>query len=220
MNIKLDAVEVRILGCLIEKELTTPDYYPLTLNALINACNQKSNRNPVVEYDETTVEQALVNLRKRALVMLVRGAGIRVSKFRHYIKDELKLALPEMVLLAVLMLRGPQTIGELRGRTERMYDFKDLDEVEQTLAGLMTDDRRYVTKLPRQVGHKENRFAHLLSGEPVFSTIEDDATEGSVTSEGTALTARIEKLEATVETMNTEMNALKQAFEKFKSQFE
>ncbi len=157
--------EVRVLGSLIEKQITTPDYYPLTLNALTNACNQLTNRDPVVSLDETTVVRTLERLREKRLATLFAGAVSRVAKYKHTLTDAVLLTPAEIALLCVLLLRGPQTIGELRTRTERMFAFDTLAEVEAALTTLATrPPQPLVTKLPRQPGTKESRYAHLFSG--------------------------------------------------------
>jgi uncharacterized protein len=162
----LSADEVRVLGCLLEKEITTPEYYPLTLNALVNACNQKSNRDPVVQFDETLVHDALDRLRHKGLSFIQTGAGMRVPKYGHRIPEALNLGRRELAVMCELMLRGPQTVGELRARSERMHKFGDLDEVEHCLKGLMSrEPDPLVVKLERYLGAKEPRYAHLLSGE-------------------------------------------------------
>src|ERR1700683_54398 len=168
MGIQLDDVEVRVLGALMEKEVATPEYYPLSLNALVNACNQKSNREPVVAYDEDTVETALDGLRAKGLAVRISGQDMRVPKHAHRLSEVINLGRREAAVLCVLMLRGPQTTGELRGRTERLYQFDDLEAVDACLARLMEwEPEPLVARLPRQVGYKEVRYAHLLSGEPV-----------------------------------------------------
>lgn len=165
MDLELDAAEVRVLGALVEKEITTPDYYPLSLNALLNACNQKSNRDPVVSYDEDTVAATLDSLRTKGLVMVTTGREMRVAKYSHRLSEVFNFDRREMALLCVLMLRGPQTPGELRGRAERMYRFDDLAAVEASLNRLMERQPPVVKPLPRQPGFKEIRYTHLLSGE-------------------------------------------------------
>src|SRR6202034_2665889 len=160
MDFSLDADEVRVLGSLLEKEITTPEYYPLSLNALLNACNQKSNRDPVVHFDEDTVERALYTLRDKGLTVNITGAGSRVPKFGHRLSEKLNLGRRELAVLCELMVRGPQTLGELRTRAERMHPFDDLAEVESVLDRMP----ELVTKLPRRPGEKEARYAHLLSG--------------------------------------------------------
>ena len=160
MEHKLTAVEARVLGALIEKDLTTPEYYPLSLNALMNACNQKSSRDPVVGYDEGTVEDAVETLRQKGFARIVTGAGSRVAKYGHRLSETANMGRRELPLLCVLLLRGHQTLGELRGRTERMHEFTDTEEVERVL-GAMVD---WVVKLPHLPGTKEARYAHLMGG--------------------------------------------------------
>lgn len=160
MEHKLTAVEARVLGALIEKDLTTPEYYPLSLNALMNACNQKSSRDPVVAYDEGTVEDAVETLRQKGFARIVTGAGSRVAKYGHRLSETANMGRRELPLLCVLLLRGHQTLGELRGRTERMHEFTDTEEVERVL-GAMVDS---VVKLPHLPGTKEARYAHLMGG--------------------------------------------------------
>ena len=160
MEHKLTAVEARVLGALIEKDLTTPEYYPLSLNALMNACNQKSSRDPVVAYDEGTVEDAVETLRQKGFARIVTGAGSRVAKYGHRLSETANMGRRELPLLCVLLLRGHQTLGELRGRTERMHEFTDTEEVERVL-GAMVD---WVVKLPHLPGTKEARYAHLMGG--------------------------------------------------------
>ena len=162
----LSPVEARVLGSLIEKDITTPDYYPLTLNALTNACNQSSNRDPVVAYAEHDVVRGIDQLREKKLAFMFQGADSRVAKFGHRIAETFELPRPETAVLCVLLLRGPQTPGELRGRTARMHEFASLEEVEGALRELITRTPvALVVKLPRQPGMKEQRYAHLLSGE-------------------------------------------------------
>jgi uncharacterized protein YceH (UPF0502 family) len=216
MDTLLTDHEVRLLGCLIEKEMATPDYYPLTLNALINACNQKSNREPVVSLDEETVLYALNGLKESKMV---RQSNIsRVPKYEQVFSDDLKLLTQEKAVICILMLRGPQTIGEIRNRTERLYAFKNPEEVQKTLTSL--EDTKLVTKLPRQPGHKESRYAHLLSGEP-------DATSIDTTSQREPDTIIVRKendrstvLQEQIDNLRQELDDLKSAFETFKSQFE
>ena len=168
MALFLDPVEARVLGALLEKEITTPEYYPLTLNALVNACNQKSNRDPVVSFDEGSVQDALESLKqKRLSAVLSAGSGSRVAKYSHRLSETLNLGRRETALICELLLRGPQTLGELRSRAERMHRFQDIEEVEACLRTLIQrSPDPLVTELPRQPGTKEPRFSHLLSGEP------------------------------------------------------
>ncbi len=163
----LTAAEIRVLGCLLEKQRTTPDTYPLTLNALRSACNQSTNRDPVVAYDESTIRDSITRLNRRRWARLSSGAGSRTSKYRHLLDESLTSAPDELAVLCVLMLRGPQTPGELKGRTERLHPFADLAAVHDTLAGLIA--RELVSQLPRRPGQKEERYAHRLS--------DDDAPE-------------------------------------------
>ena len=163
----MDAVEARVLGSLVEKELTTPDYYPLSLNALVNACNQTSNRDPVTAYDEPAVKRALETLRRKRLVFVFEGAASRVTKYGHKFAEALGLSQPEVAVLCVLLLRGSQTVGEIRGRTGRLYEFADLGAVEATLQALAArTPQPLVARLARQPGYKESRYAQLLSETP------------------------------------------------------
>jgi len=201
----LHPVEVRVLGALLEKQITTPEYYPLTLNALVNACNQKSSREPVVNYDEATVQQGLALLRAKGLALKISGAGHRVEKYGHTLGEKLNLGRREAALLCVLMLRGPQTVGELRGRTERMHDFVELEEVERCLESLAArEPEPLVAPLPR------GRWCQLLGGPPDL-TAEDQAD--APRSAGSGLDARVEALER-------EVAELKQTLESFRRQFE
>ncbi len=210
----LDAVEARVLGCLIEKEIATPEYYPLTVNALVAAANQKSNRDPVVNYDPDTVESALDTLRSKGLVAEITGAGLRVPKYRHLFGEALNLGRRETALLCVLMLRGPQTVGELRERAGRLQSFSDLEEVEAVLERLMArEPEPLVARLARQPGTKEPRYAHLLSGAA------EPAPEA-----GVALPLprvdRVQTLETEVARLRDEVDALKEQFARFRAQFE
>jgi len=214
MDIVLNDTEVRVLACLMEKSLTTPEYYPLSLNALTNACNQKSNRDPVVSYADTTVVRALDSLREKQLV--VRSASSRVPKYAEVFTATGKLVNREAALLMVLMLRGPQTLGELRGRTERAYHFADLAEVEATLDEL--SESGYVTRLPRMAGRKESRFAHLLAGEVEFAAEAPKPEPAALVVQ--AENERIETLERQLWQLRQEFDTLLSAFEKFRRQFE
>ena len=160
----LSDTQIRVLGCLIEKEMTTPDYYPMTVNGLQAACNQKSNRSPVVDYSETEVVAALDGLREQGLARTVHGKGDRALKYRHVATEVLELSPGQVALLAVLLLRGPQTVGELRTRTGRYVEFEGLDEVAVELDNLAADEEPLVEKLERRPGEKESRFRHLLGG--------------------------------------------------------
>src|SRR5438105_10122305 len=164
MDALLTDVEVRVLGSLIEKEVTTPDYYPLSLNALMNACNQSSNRSPVVHFDEDTVLRATDTLRQRNLLHVVDKADSRVTKYRHVMGETMALDHREIAVMCVLMLRGPQTVGEIRTRSNRIHDFENLEQVENILNSLIARQPALAIRLPRQAGQKEVRYAHLLSG--------------------------------------------------------
>jgi uncharacterized protein YceH (UPF0502 family) len=213
MDWQLDGAETRVLGALLEKEITTPDYYPLSTNALVNACNQKSNREPVVSYDDDTVEDALENLRTKGLTMRVTGEG-RVAKHEQRFTEKYNLGRREAALLCVLMLRGPQTVGELRGRSERLHNFDDLESVESTLVRLA--EMGYVKKLPRRTGYKEQRWAHLLAGD-----VEEVGEEAAPAAErGPADRDRIAKLEADFAALRQEFAVLRQEFEDFRRKFE
>jgi uncharacterized protein YceH (UPF0502 family) len=165
MNITLNAIEARVLGALVEKEITTPEYYPLSLNALVNACNQKNNRDPVMSLDEGAVRQALSTLDDKGLAATSRNRDSRVVKFEHHMQEVFNFRRDETAIMCELLLRGPQTPGELRGRAERMYAFEDLSAVQSTLQRLAQHDPPLVKMLPKQAGMKESRFAHLLSGD-------------------------------------------------------
>ena len=208
MDHTLSDVEVRVLGCLIEKEITTPDYYPLSLNALVVACNQSSNRHPVVHYDEEKVEQAADALREKKLVHLIARGESRVTKYRPVVYEAMNMGRPDIAVMCVLMLRGPQTAGEIRTRTNRLYDFATPEQVETTLTALMAANPPFVVRLPRQTGQKEVRFAHLLSGEVQMSGLE---VEPEVQSE--IEPDRIDKLER-------EVAQLRREFEEFRKKFE
>jgi uncharacterized protein len=216
----LSAAEVRVLGSLVEKQLTTPDYYPLTLNALTNACNQLTNRDPVVSFDEATVVRALDGLRDKRLATLFHGAESRVAKYRHNVGDVLPLAPPEVALLCVLMLRGPQTIGELRTRSERLYAFENLPDVEASLNGLSTREPPLVAKLPRQPGTKESRYGHLLSGAVDVAPAEKPVPIEPATAVVRAENERVAALEKEIAGLRRELSDLQQQFAAFRKQFE
>lgn len=218
MAAKLTETEARVVAALVEKQLTTPEYYPLTINALVQACNQKTNREPVVSYDEQTVQKSVDDLRDKNLVYVFYGSTSRVPKYKHILPDALELAPSETAVLCVLMLRGAQTLGELRERTGRLYEFSGLGEVSETLDNLTRRDEPLVVKLERQPGQKEVRYAHLLSGE-VVQTATVAAAETSV-SKRQASDERIEKLEQEIENLRAETARLRRMFEDFKRQFE
>ena len=220
MTTILNDVETRVLGSLVEKQLTTPEYYPLTLNALTLACNQKNNRTPVTAYDESTVAHALETLREKNLTYVFYGSTSRVPKYKHVLPEVMHLSPPELALICVLLLRGPQTTGELATRTARMHEFAGLEEVEATLDSLMArEPDPLVTRLPRQPGQKEVRFAHLLSGAPAIESVAANS-EPRETSVRFSQSDRVSKLESEIETLKTEMDKLREQFEGFKKQFE
>lgn len=217
----LDAIEARVLGCLIEKELTTPDYYPLSLNALVNACNQLSNREPVMALGEPDVSRALDKLRDKRLAVVITGGDSRVLKFAHKVRDVFVLNGAQTAALCVLLLRGPQTAGEIRGRTGRMHEFADVADTVATLGSLATREEpqpALVAMLPRQPGTKESRYAHLLSG-PV--------TAASVVTEAPAFTAplssdttRLAQLETDNAELKRQIADLRRDFDEFRKKFD
>ncbi len=207
----LDAVEVRVLGALIEKEATTPEYYPLSLNALVNACNQKSNRDPVVSYDEETVADALDRLREKKLALTIVGGG-RVNKYAQRISETLNLGRRELAVLCTLLLRGPQTLGEIKDRSERMFSFADLEETDGVLSKLAElPTGPLVTKLPRQPGQKEARYGHLFAGPPVLEAASDSIMPAPT---------RVAQLEQDLHQLRGEFDDLKERFEKLEAQFQ
>jgi len=216
----LDSQEIRVLGALVEKELATPDYYPLTLNSLVNACNQKSNRDPVVHYDQSDVVHALQRLRDQNLVFEVSMVDSRVPKYEHNLRKAFQLTEQALAVLAVMLLRGPQTAGEIKGRTHRLYPFDSLDEVVITLETLVEGDPALVVALPIQPGRKEPRYAHLLGGEP---QIPESSEERVVSLHATLepdLQRRLTTLEEEVETLKEELVAMQAQFTAFRQQFE
>ena len=228
---QLDALEARVLGSLIEKDLTTPDYYPLSLNALVNACNQINNREPVMTLSESDVTRALDKLRDKRFASVVSGGDNRVLKFVHKLGDTLELKRAEIALLCVLLLRGPQTLGELRTRTARMHEFADLADVQNKLGELAARPEPHaplVTILPRQPGTKESRYAHLFSGAPVAPAVAASIENPNATPPGTEAytaplnsdTERLKQLEDSVATLQREIADLREKFAEFKKQFE
>lgn len=227
MEFILDPVAVRVLGALIEKEVTTPDYYPLSLNALVNACNQKSNRDPVMQLSEDEVTAVLDGLKLQRLVWQRSVAGARVSKYEHNIRSFFPFSEQELGALCVLMLRGPQTVGEIRTRCERLCDFDSLDAVEEVLRSLLQHEKGpFVVELPRQPGHKEPRFVHLFCGkewvEKFAVSVASTPTENEVygRSDGKTISERIAGLEETVATLREELSSLREEFTAFRRELE
>ncbi|HWR59673.1 MAG TPA: YceH family protein [Thermodesulfovibrionales bacterium] len=218
MDIVLDDIEVRILGCLIEKEMTTPEYYPLSLNALINACNQKSNRRPVLFLGESDVLKGLGSLRQKGLSQETHVPGSRVTKYLHGLLSRFDLAAPEIAVLCDLMLRGPQTAGELRMNSGRMATVGSAEEMEETLRGLIEHDPPLVTKLLREAGKREPRYAHLLSGKIIQEKIPPELPAATPAS-GEQTSEAITRLENEIAEIRKELEQLRQAFAEFKSQF-
>jgi uncharacterized protein len=220
MDIVLNEIETRVLGSLVEKDVTTPDYYPLSLNALVNACNQKNNRDPVMNVHEDTVRQALDTLQEKRLAGPTSSADSRVTKYEHRLQEAFNFTRGETAILCVLLLRGPQTPGELRGRSERMHRFEDLTEVQSTLLRLMQRDPPLVRVLPRQPGTKEARYKHLLAGDVEDLTdVARAPTPASVRS-NSAEADRIARLEDEVTNLQKEVGDLKQQLASFRKQFE
>jgi uncharacterized protein len=212
----LSDVEVRVLGSLIEKDITTPDYYPLSLNALVNACNQKNNRDPVMTLDEDAVRAALDSIQLQRLAGPASGADSRVTKYEHRLQEVFNFDRREIAILCVLLLRGPQTPGELRGRTDRMYRFEALEDVHATLDRLSQRERPLVAVLPRQPGTKESRYMQLFSGgappaEPVYSRGPGVSSAGS---------DRVAQLESEVADLRREVAEIQQQLAAFRKQFD
>lgn len=219
MEINLGEIEIRVLGALMEKELTTPEYYPLSLNALTNACNQKSNRDPVMAVEETDVVRALEGLRMKHLAIQSADSG-RVPKYRHILAERLRLEPPELAILCELLVRGAQTIGELRTRCERMHGFPDLGAVEAVLTELMEREEPLVVQLPRQPGRKECRYAQLFGGMPDLTTDPTLSAPEPARLKVMAEDDRIARLEEEVASLRNEVTELRQTMAEFKSQFE
>lgn len=216
----LNETEIRVLGSLIEKQITTPEYYPLTLNALTAACNQKNNRNPVLSLTESDVEQALDSLREKNLAYVFHGSTSRVPKYKHVAPEVLQLNPAELAVICVLMLSGPQTVGEIRTRGSRLHAFSTLEEVDETLRGLtIRDTEPLVMKLPRQSGQKDARFVHLLAGAPDMAHAEafaatEQSTRRAVASEPTP------SLEEQLQALKQQVDELARQFAEFRKQFE
>ncbi len=218
MEIKLTEIEVRVLGALIEKDITTPEYYPLSLNALVNACNQKSNRDPVMQLDEDAVRDALDGLQEQRMAGPARGADSRLTKYEQRLQEVFNFTRPEIAVLCVLLLRGPQTPGELRGRADRMHRFETLEDVQSALQKLMQREPPLAKVLPRQPGTKEARYAHLLAGDVV--EVETPMQAGAAVERNPADAGRIARLEEEVAELRREVREVKDQLERFRSQFE
>ena len=220
MELVLNPVEERILGCLIEKEMATPEYYPLTLNTLVNACNQKSNRHPVMSLDTSMVEQALNELRmNHKLAIEVTSTGSRVPKYKHNMTAHWNFSPAKMAILCELFIRGPQTPGDLRAHATRLHPLADAREVEEILQGLANhSDGPFVVHLRCEPGKRERRWAHLFAGEPVCA--EDEPGTPSIPEAASINDDRLESLKAETASLRTELGELKAAFETFKARFE
>jgi uncharacterized protein len=216
VDIFITGTEARVLGALVEKDITTPDYYPLSLNALVNACNQKNNRDPVMNLDEAAVRQALNGLQQQRLAGPASGADSRVTKYEHRIQEVFNFTRAETAVICVLLLRGPQTPGELRGRSERMFRFEELSDVQGTLQRLMQREPSLVKPLPRQPGTKEIRYAHLLSGQDEgWATVSVPlATSESMDGD------RVARLEEEVKELRAELADLRQQVAEFRKEFD
>ena len=221
-NLTLSQIEVRVLGCLIEKEISTPEYYPLTLNSLLAACNQKSNRNPVMLFDDKTIIRTLENLRyDRQLVRQFTASGSRVPKYKHDLLSEWEFTPQQLAVLCELFLRGPQTAGQLRTHASRLFSFTDINEVEATLAALAEwEEGPLVVKLPRDSGCREQRWAHLFSGEIDISQSEVEPRPEPARLVVQAENERIAALETEVASLRTEIDQLLTEFSAFRQQFE
>jgi uncharacterized protein len=222
MQLTLTSIEARVLGALIEKEITTPEYYPLSLNALTNACNQKSNRDPVMHLEEGEIRKALNHLEYQSLVRSVSSTDSRVTKFEHRLQDAFNFYRPEVAIVCELLLRGPQTPGELRTRASRMHAFEDLESVHSALSRLEKREPPLVTALPRQPGTKEARYAHLLGDAPPVAPAPPAYTTGARDDETAAASSaeRIESLVAEVAQLRQQIADLQSQFATFRKQFE
>jgi hypothetical protein len=219
VSVRLNHIEVRVLGALVEKDITTPDYYPLSMNALVNACNQKNNRDPVTTLDEDAVRDALQGLQEQGLAGPARDADSRVTKYEHRLQEVFNFTRGEIAVLCVLLLRGPQTPGELRGRTERMHRFEDLDQLQFAIQRLMQREPPLVTVLPKAPGTKEARYAHLLGGE--VEGFEPQSTgESTAVATGSKDAERLLQLEQHVSELQDHVAELRQEFANFRKQFE
>lgn len=217
MDTILTEAETRVLASLVEKQLTTPEYYPLTLNSLTTACNQKNNRHPVTSYSEDQVTHALETLREKNLAYVFYGSNSRVPKYKHVLPEVLQVNAPETALMCALMLRGPQTPGELRSNASRLFEFTGLEQIEATLEALISRDPALVVRLARQPGQKEVRFAHLLNSEVAAETVTEEFAPRRVAApQGD----RVGKLEQDVSDLKAQMETLQEQFDEFRKQFE
>jgi uncharacterized protein YceH (UPF0502 family) len=216
----LSELEIRVLGCLLEKEMATPEYYPLTLSALSNACNQKSNRNPVMSCEEESIVRALDDLRNKGFAVKIHLAESRVPKYKHLCGKKLSIDKKEWSLLCELMLRGPQTVGELRSRASRMHPFDSTAAVEETLEELSARDIPLVVRLPREPGRRERRFMHLLGGVPELTEEELALPDELATRQVRAEDERISHLEEEARAIRAELEAMREDLRAFKAQFE
>ena len=220
MHFVLTEIETRVLGALIEKDITTPDYYPLSLNALVNACNQKNNREPVMTLAEETVRTALAMLQEKRLAGPASGADSRVTKYEHRLQEVFNFDRREIAVVCVLLLRGPQTPGELRGRTERMYHFEALDDVASTLDRLAQREPPLARVLPRQPGTKESRYTHLFAGERSIPDLPASTVSDFSTPSASSAIDRVAHLEEEVADLRRELSDVQQQFAAFRKQFE
>src|ERR1700735_95394 len=216
----LTALEARVLGALIEKDITTPDYYPLSLNALVNACNQKNNRDPVMTLEDDSVSHALATLQEKRLAGPASGADSRVTKYEHRLQEVFNFDRREIAIVCVLLLRGPQTPGELRGRTDRMYHFEALDDVVSTLVRLAQREPPLARVLPRQPGTKESRYTHLFAGEPNIPDLPTSTAADLSTPSASSAIDRVARLEVEVADLRRELSDVQQQFAAFRKQFE
>ncbi len=219
LNFVLDNAEARVLGALVEKDVTTPDYYPLSLNALVNACNQKNNRDPVMELEEEAVRQALESLQQKRLAGPACGADSRVTKYEHRLSEVFNFTRGETAIVCVLLLRGPQTPGELRGRTERLFRFEEISDVLSTLQRLSQREPALVKVLPRQPGTKESRYAHLFSGE-VEGDTETVSISKPASSHAVEHEERMLRLEEELASLQQRVSELERMLGEFRKQFE
>ena len=220
MPLDLTSIEARVLGALIEKDITTPDYYPLSLNALVNACNQKNNRDPVMTLDENSVRNALTTLQEKRMAGPASGADSRVTKYEHRLQEVFNFDRREIAIVCVLLLRGAQTPGELRGRTDRMYHFDALEDVVSTLDRLAHRDPPLTAALPRQPGTKETRYMHLFSGEAPQGHVSVERAPTPANVESGSSIDRISALEAEVASLRAELTEMQQQLAAFRKQFE